>query len=88
MATDYICITRKIEVHLHKHGDDEEALQLYKEELARWRAINDNLYKAANYIISHCFFNDAYEERLRLQSPCYKEIEKLLKYAKKANDKC
>lgn len=83
MATDYICITRKIEVNLHKHGDDEEALQLYKEELARWRAINDNLYKAANYIISHCFFNDAYEERLRLQSPRYKEIEKLLKYAKK-----
>ena len=83
MATEYTCITRKIEVHLHRHGDSEEALQRYKEEFRIWDEINDNLYKAANRIISHCFFNDAYEYRLKLHSPRFKEIEKLLKYAKR-----
>lgn len=83
MATEYTCITRKIEVHLHRHGDSEEALQRYKEEFRIWDEINDNLYKAANRIISHCFFNDAYEYRLKLHSPRFQEIEKLLKYAKR-----
>ena len=83
MAKEYICITRKIQVVLHKHGETEEALKRYNEEYRMWRAINENLYKAANYIISHCFFNDAYEERLRIHNPRYKEVEKLLKYSKK-----
>lgn len=83
MATEYTCITRKIEVHLHRHGDSEEALQRYKEEFRIWDEINDNLYKAANRIVSHCFFNDAYEYRLKLHSPRFQEIEKLLKYAKR-----
>lgn len=83
MATEYTCITRKIEVHLHRHGDSEEALRRYKEEFRIWDEINDNLYKAANRIISHCFFNDAYEYRLKLHSPRFQEIEKLLKYAKR-----
>ncbi|MBR3793606.1 MAG: transposase [Alistipes sp.] len=83
MATEYTCITRKIEVHLHRHGDSDEALQRYKEEYRIWDEINDNLYKAANRIISHCFFNDAYEYRLKLHSPRFQEIEKLLKYAKR-----
>jgi IS605 OrfB family transposase len=83
MATEYTCITRKIEVHLHRHGDSEEAAQRLKEEYRIWDEINDNLYKAANRIISHCFFNDAYEYRLKLHSPRFQEIEKLLKYAKR-----
>ena len=83
MAKEYICITRKIQVVLHKHGETEEALKRYNEEYRMWRDINENLYKAANYIISHCFFNDAYEERLRIHNPRYKEVEKLLKYSKK-----
>lgn len=83
MATEYTCITRKIEVHLHRHGDSEEAAQRLKEEFRIWDEINDNLYKAANRIISHCFFNDAYEYRLKLHSPRFQEIEKLLKYAKR-----
>lgn len=83
MATEYTCITRKIEVHLHRHGDSEEAVQRLKEEYRIWDEINDNLYKAANRIISHCFFNDAYEYRLKLHSPRFQEIEKLLKYAKR-----
>ena len=78
MATEYTCITRKIEVHLHRHGDSEEDLQRYKDEFHIWDEINNNLYKAANRIISHCFFNDAYEYRLKLHSPRFQEIEKLL----------
>lgn len=83
MATEYTCITRKIEVHLHRHGDSEEAAQRLKEEYRIWDEINDNLYKAANRIVSHCFFNDAYEYRLKIQSPRYQEIEKLLKNSKR-----
>lgn len=79
MAKEYTIITRKIEVHLHKHGDTEEDVQRYKDEFRVWDEINDNLYKAANRIVSHCFFNDAYEYRLRLHSPRYKEIERLLR---------
>lgn len=51
MATEYTCITRKIEVHLHKHGDSEEATQRFKDEYRIWDDINNNLYKAANRII-------------------------------------
>ena len=83
MATEYTCITRKIEVHLHRHGDSEEAAQRYKDEYHIWDTINDNLYKAANRIVSHCFFNDAYEYRLKLHSPRFQEIEKLLRYSKR-----
>ena len=83
MATEYTCITRKIEVHLHRHGDSEDAVQRYKEEFRLWDEINDNLYKVANRIISHCFFNDAYEYRLKLHSPRFQEIEKLLRYSKR-----
>lgn len=85
MAEEFVCITRKIEVYLHKHGNDEESKLRYDAERAKWRIINDNLYKAANYITTHCFFNDAYEERLRVQSSEYNRIEKLLKKAKKDN---
>ena len=80
---DYTTITRKIEVHLHRHGDSEEDLQRYKDEWRIWDDINNNLYKAANRIVSHCFFNDAYEYRLKLQSPRFQEIEKLLKNSKR-----
>lgn len=82
MATEYTCITRKIEVHLHKHGDGEEAEKRRAEEFRMWNEINDNLYKAANRIVSHCFFNDAYEYRLKIQSPRYKEIQRKLRYSK------
>ena len=78
MASEYTCITRKIEVHLHKHGDSEEATQRFKDEFRIWDDINNNLYKAANRIVSHCFFNDTYEYRLKLHSPRLQEIEKLL----------
>ena len=83
MATEFTCITRKIEVYLHRHGDSEEATQRYKDEFRIWDDINNNLYKAANRIISHCFFNDAYEYRLKLHSPRFQEIERLLKNAKR-----
>lgn len=83
MATEYTCITRKIEVHLHRHGDSEEDTQRLKEEYHIWDVINNNLYKAANRIVSHCFFNDAYEYRLKLHSPRFQEIEKLLRYSKR-----
>lgn len=82
MATDYTCITRKIEVHLHRHGDGEEAIERYRDEFQRWDDINANLYKAANRIVSHLFFNDAYEYRLQLQSPRYQDIEKYLSKTK------
>ncbi len=83
MAAEYTIITRKIEVHLHRHGEGEAAEQRLKEEYRIWNEINNNLYKAANRIISHCFFNDAYEYRLKLHSPRFREIEDLLKNAKK-----
>lgn len=83
MATEYTCITRKIEVHLHRHGDDEQSKQRFADEYRIWDTINDNLYKAANRIISHCFFNDAFEYRLKIHSPRFQEIEKLLKYPKR-----
>ena len=83
MASEYTCITRKIEVHLHKHGDSEEATQRFKDEFRIWDDINNNLYKAANRIISHCFFNDTYEYRLKLHSPRLQEIEKLLSNSKR-----
>lgn len=87
MATEYTCITRKIEVHLHRHGDSEEALQRYKEEFRIWDEINDNLYKAANFITSHLFFNDAYIDRLRVQSKEYVDIVKALKKATDSKEK-
>ncbi len=83
MTNEYTCITRKIEVFLHKHGDSEEDNKRYKDELHIWDEINDNLYKAANRIISHCFFNDAYEYRLKLHSPRFNKIENLLRYSKR-----
>lgn len=83
MAAEYTTITRKIEVHLHRHGEGEAAEQRLKEEYRIWDEINNSLYKAANRIISHCFFNDAYEYRLKLHSPRFREIEDLLKNAKK-----
>lgn len=87
MATEYTCITRKIEVHLHRHGDSEEALQRYKEEFRIWDEINDNLYKAANFITSHLFFNDAYIDRLRVQSTEYVDIVKALKKVTDSKEK-
>lgn len=83
MAIEYTCITRKIELHLHRHSDSDEDTQRFKDEYHIWDEINDNLYKAANRIISHCFFNDAYEYRLKLHSPRFQEIERLLKYSKR-----
>lgn len=85
MATEFTCITRKIEIHLHRHGDSEEAIARYKNEWDMWDEINNNLYKAANRIVSHCFFNDAYEYRLKMHSPRFQEIEKLLRYTKRNN---
>lgn len=79
MATEYTCITRKIEVHLHRHGDSEADQQRFKDEYRFWDEINDNLYKAANFITSHLFFNDAYIDRLRVQSNDYVNIVKALK---------
>lgn len=81
MATEYTCITRKIEVHLHRHGEGEEAIERMKREYQIWDDINNNLYKAANRIVSHCFFNDAYEYRLKIHSPRFRAIEKALAYA-------
>ena len=83
MAKKYTCITRKIEVHLHKHGEGDAAEQRLKDEYHIWDNINNNLYKAANRIISHCFFNDAYEYRLKLHSPHFREVEESLKGAKR-----
>lgn len=83
MATEYTCITRKIEVHLHKHGEGEEATKRLQEEYRIWDDINNNLYKAANRIVSHCFFNDTYEYRLKLHSPRFQEIEKKLSNPKR-----
>ena len=83
MATEFTCITRKIEVRLHRHGDSEESKQRLKDEYHIWDTINNNLYKAANRIISHCFFNDAYEYRLKIHSPRFREIEKLLSNPKR-----
>ena len=76
MATEYTCITRKIEVHLH--CTEENKKELY----GIWDTINDNLYKAANYISSHLFFNDAYIERLKVQSNSYRDLERDLKKCK------
>lgn len=78
MATEYTCITRKIEVHLH--CTDENKKELY----GIWDTINDNLYKVANFISSHLFFNDAYLERLKVQSNSYRDLERDLK---KCNNK-
>lgn len=80
---DRITITRKIEVRLHRHGDGDEAEQYLKDDRSAWIAINNKLYKAANRIVSYCFFNDAYEDRLRIQSPRFKEIEEKLRNPEK-----
>ena len=81
---EFVTITRKIEVHLHRHSDDEEGKMQLKQDYQRWNEINDNLYLAANRIVSHLFFNDAYDYRLRIHSPEYQAIEKALKGAKKS----
>ena len=86
MATEYTCITRKIEVHLHRHGDSEEAAQRLKDEYRTWDTINGNLYKAANFISSHLFFNDSFIERLRIQSDLYRDLEKQLKKCNSSDD--
>lgn len=77
MATEYTCITRKIEVHLH--CTEENKKELY----GIWDTINDNLYKVANRIMSHYFLNDEYVARLRAANPRYQEIEKILKFSKR-----
>ena len=80
----YLCpmptITRKIELYIDKDNLSDEA---YKEEWSYLHQINNHLYLAANRISSHCFMNDEYEYRLRLQMPEYHEIEKKLKTSKK-----
>lgn len=74
-------ITRKIEVRLHlTHDSDTD-----KSNRLIWYAINDNLYKAANRIVSHKFFNDEYEHRLQIQSPEFRDIEKQLRNSKRDN---
>lgn len=83
MAIEYTCITRKIEVHLHRYDATEEAALRQREEYGIWREINNNLYKAANRIVSHCFFNDAYEYRLKLHSPRFQEVDRLLRESKR-----
>jgi len=83
MASEYNCITRKIEVHLHRHGDSDKDNQRYKDEYHIWDTINDNLYKAANCIASHCFFNDTYEYRLRIHSPQLEKVQAELRQATK-----
>lgn len=72
-------ITRKIEVYLHKTGDKT----IDDDRRLAWYTINDNLYKAANRIVSHKFFNDEYEHRLQIQSPEFQSIQKQLKTAKR-----
>lgn len=72
-------ITRKIEVRLHLTHDPD--IDTRNRQI--WYDINDNLYKAANRIVSHKFFNDEYENRLRIQSPEFREIERQLKYSKR-----
>lgn len=74
-------ITRKIEVKMHYSAseDPEEKEQLWN----KWRDINNHLYLAANRIVSHLFFNDEYENRLKVHSKEYVEIEKILKYSKR-----
>ena len=83
MATEYITITRKIEVYLHRHGDSDEAKQRYQQEWQIWHDINDNLYKVANRIMTHHFLNDEFVSRLRSTNPRYVEIEKILKHCKR-----
>lgn len=80
---EFVCVTRKIEVHLHRHNDDEDGKMRLEKEYQIWNAINDNLYMAANRVVSHLFFNDAYDYRMRIHSPEYQAIEKALKGAKK-----
>lgn len=83
MANDEICITRKIEVHLHLHSDDEEGRARRKKDFETWNTINDNLFKVANFIATHQFFNDAYEFRAKIHSPQYTKIENDLKNSQK-----
>ncbi len=80
---EYTIITRKIEVHLHKFGDTPEYKELYDQHWKIWHTINNKLYEAANRVMSHCFFNDEYEHRLRLQSPEYRIIDDKLSSCKK-----
>lgn len=76
-------ITRKIELYLHHDDETDPDRTIYKSNWEYWHQVNDNLYKAANRIASHLFFNDEYENRLRIQHPRFKEIEKRLSQAKK-----
>lgn len=75
-------ITRKIELHLHHNKELDPEKEVYNSHWAYWHQINDNLFKAANRIASHLFFNDEIENRLRIKNKRFKEIEKLLKSAK------
>lgn len=80
---EYTVITRKIEVHLHSDDNSEESKELLQEKYRAWNEINDHLYEAANRIVSHCFFNDEYGMRLRVNSPRYRDIKKILRKAQK-----
>lgn len=80
---DFVVITRKIEVHLHYDSVADPDKTEYNRQWERWRTINDYLYKAANRISSHLFFNDEYENRLRIQSSQFRDIDKALRYSKK-----
>ncbi len=78
-----VIITRKIEVHLHHDPVADPDKVEYNRQWEVWHTINNNLYKAANRIVSHKFFNDEYEHRLQLHSPEFQEINRKLARAKK-----
>lgn len=75
-------ITRKIELWMHHDKDADPNKERHNANWAYWHQINDNLYKAANRIASHLFFNDEFENRLRIKHPRFSQIEKLLQTAK------
>ena len=73
-------ITRKIELKLHHFTEREDCEELKNCQWEFWRIINNNLYKVANRISSHLFFNnDEIKYRIRVNSPQHKELEKLEK---------
>src|SRR5262245_49953747 len=67
-------ITRKIEIEVKKRGKERHNTD--------WQFIhflNQNIYKAANDIVTYYYFNRLLKEKLRVADQGYKELRKKMK---------
>lgn len=66
-------ITRKIEITVSRKDEEQ-----YQKSWNLIRFLDDNLYKAANTVVSHQYFNHELKTRLQISHPKYRQVKKEL----------